>query len=191
MTESARPPRIVALVGLSGVGKSTAVDIVSRMMDFETVYFGGVVLAELDARGLGRTPGNEADVRESLRAEFGMAAMAVKSLPAIEAALTAGRDVLIDGLYSYAEYRLLRERFGDALTVIAVHARKTVRAARLAARAVRPLTAEEMAERDRREVDNVEKAQPIALADFHIVNDGSEVDLKAALADCVATISSG
>ena len=173
----ARRPRIVALVGLSGVGKSTAVELISTMMDFDTVYFGGVVLAELEARGLTQTPDNEAEVRESL--------------PRIEAALAAGRDVMIDGLYSYAEYRLLGERFGDALTLIAIHARKSLRAARLAARPVRPLTAAQMTERDRREVDNLEKAQPIALADYHVVNDGTEEDLRRALAACVAEIEAG
>lgn len=180
--------RIVALVGLSGVGKSKAVELVSAMKPFETVYFGGVVLGELKARGLDHTPDNEALVREDLRAEFGMAAMAHKSLPAIEEALAAGRDVLIDGLYSYAEYKLLGDRFGDALNLIAIHARKSTRVARLAIRPDRPLTADEMRLRDAREVDNLEKAQPIALADYHIVNDGTEAELGAALAECLAAV---
>lgn len=189
MTEQKTSPRIIALVGLSGVGKSKAVELVSTMMTFEAVYFGGVVLAEVRARGLDPTPDSEAAVREDLRREFGMAAMAHKSLPAILEALGTGRHVLIDGLYSYAEYKLLGDRFGDALAVIAVHARKTVRIARLAARPVRPLTAAEMALRDAREVDRLEKAPPIALADYHVVNDGSEADLRAALEACVEAIT--
>ena len=191
MTDTKATPSVVALVGLSGVGKSKAVELIGKMRDFETVYFGGVVMAELKARGLDHTPTAEADVRESLRAEFGMAVMAVKSLPAIEAALTAGCDVLIDGLYSYAELKVLREKLGDRLRLIAIHARKRVRAERLAARPARPLTADEMAERDRREVDNVEKAQPIALADYHVVNDGSEKMLADALANCLKGIFGG
>lgn len=191
MTDANANPSVVALVGLSGVGKSKAVELIGKMRDFETVYFGGVVLAELKARGLDHTPAAEADVRESLRAEFGMAAMALKSLPSIEAALAAGRDVLIDGLYSYAELKVLREKLGERLRLIAIHARKSVRAERLAARPVRPLTAEEMAERDRREIDNVEKAQPIALADFHVVNDGSEEMLADALGGCLGEIFGG
>ena len=188
MTDTGKSPRIVALVGLSGVGKSTAVDLVSDMRPFETVYFGGVVLNEVDARGLARTSAAEAEVRESLRAEFGMAVMANKSLPAIDAAVAAGHDVLIDGLYSYAEYLVLREKFGDRLRLIAVHARKDVRAARLAARPVRPLSAAEMAARDAHEVGAVDKAQPIVLADYHVVNDGSVDDLRAGLAACIAGI---
>lgn len=188
MISTDKSARIVALVGLSGVGKSKAVELVSGMKPFETVYFGGVVLGELKARGLDHTPDNEALVREDLRAEFGMAAMAHKSLPAIETALAAGRDVLIDGLYSYAEYKVLGDRFGAALNLIAIHARKTTRVARLAVRPERPLTGDEMRLRDAREVDNLEKAQPIALADFHIVNDGSEAELRSSLAECIAAI---
>jgi dephospho-CoA kinase len=191
MTDANANPSVVALVGLSGVGKSKVVELIGKMRDFETVYFGGVVLAELKARGLDHTPAAEADVRESLRAEFGMAAMALKSLPSIEAALAAGRDVLIDGLYSYAELKVLREKLGERLRLIAIHARKSVRAERLAGRPVRPLTAEEMAERDKREIDNVEKAQPIALADFHVVNDGSEEMLADALGGCLGEIFGG
>ncbi len=191
MTDMKTTHSVVALVGLSGVGKSKAVELIGKMRDFETVYFGGVVLAELKARGLEHTPAAEADVRESLRAEFGMAAMALKSLPAIEASLEAGRDVLIDGLYSYAELKVLREKLGDRLRLIAIHARKSVRARRLAVRPVRPLTADEMADRDRREIDNVEKAQPIALADYHVVNDGSEEMLADALTGCLGEIFGG
>ncbi len=191
MTDANANPSVVALVGLSGVGKSKAVELIGKMRDFETVYFGGVVLAELKARGLDHTAAAEADVRASLRTEFGMAAMALKSLPSIEAALAAGRDVLIDGLYSYAELKVLREKLGERLRLIAIHARKSVRAERLAGRPVRPLTAEEMAERDRREIDNVEKAQPIALADFHVVNDGSEEMLADALGGCLGEIFGG
>ncbi len=191
MTDANADPSVVALVGLSGVGKSKAVELIGNIRDFETVYFGGVVLAELKARGLDHTQAAEADVRESLRTEFGMAAMALKSLPAIEASLAAGRDVLIDGLYSYAELKVLRKTLGNRLWLIAIHARKSVRAKRLASRPLRPLTATEMVERDRREIDNVEKAEPIALADFHIVNDGSEAVLAAALGGCLGEIFSG
>ena len=35
-----------------------------------------------------------------------------------------------------------------------------------------PLTPAEIKERDRTEVENIDKAPPIALADYHFVNDG-------------------
>jgi dephospho-CoA kinase len=181
-------PVIVAFVGLSGVGKTEATDIADALLSPVRFYFGGVVLNEVRKRGLDTTPENEARVREELRAEHGMAAMAKLLLPDIRTALDEERPVLIDGLYSYAELKLLREAFGAALVTIAIHSRKTIRAERLATRSVRPLTFAEMIERDRREVEALEKAQPIALADYHVINEGSVDDLRADISAIVDTI---
>ena len=120
-------------------------------------------------------------MREDLRAQEGMAVMAKRKLPDIRAALDTHGKVLIDGIYSYSELKLLREEFGDALAIIAIHASRAVRAERLAARPVRPLTRAEMDARDAAEVEALEKAPPIALADHHVVNDGTTADLSTGL----------
>jgi dephospho-CoA kinase len=173
---------IIGLVGLSGTGKSEASRLLTEIGDLPIVYFGDVVISEVTARGLAVNPQNEQQVREDLRAREGMAVMARRKLPEIRAALERDGKVLIDGIYSYSELKELRSEFGDALAIIAIHAARSVRAARLAARPVRPLTRAEMDRRDAAEVEALEKAQPIALADFHVVNDGSTGDLQAALA---------
>jgi dephospho-CoA kinase len=181
-------PAVIAVVGLCGTGKSEVVRILESRVPFATVYFGGVVLDEIRKRGLDVTEKNEAAIRTELRASLGMAAMAVMRMPEIEEALAARRNVLIDGLYSYAEHRLLQDSLASAPVLIAVHARKDLRAARLAARAVRPLTLAEMEARDRHEIEKMEKGGPIALADHHIVNDGPLEELTAAVHRCADRI---
>lgn len=170
--------KIVAVVGMSGTGKSEVVKEFQTLHPFEYVYFGGAVVDEVKARGLEVTEANEAAVREDLRANHGMAAIAVLKLPAIEKALREGKDVLIDGLYSQAEYQLLSEKFDDALLLVAVHSNKDLRTLRLSSRPVRPLTPEEIKVRDFREIVYVDKGGPIATADYHILNNGSMDELK-------------
>jgi dephospho-CoA kinase len=48
-----------------------------------------------------------------------------------------------------------------------------LRRKRLAERPVRPFNAQEAAERDKTEIENLEKGGPIAIADYYIDNSGS------------------
>lgn len=156
---------------MAGAGKSAVTELLVDTHGFERIYFGQVVLDELAAQGL--APGAESErlVRERLRAVEGMQVMAVRSLPRIRAALSNGHRVCIDGLYSAAEWQLLARETG--LITLAVHAPRCVRKSRLASRSIRPLTGAELDSRDLAEVDRLDKAKPIALADVHVVNDGS------------------
>lgn len=166
----------LAVVGMPGAGKSEVAEVLSEVHGFERVYFGQVVLDELARRGLASGPESEQLVREELRAAEGMGVMAGRSLPRIRAALTSGHDVCVDGLYSGVEWELLGRETG--VITLAVHAPRWLRKSRLAARAVRPLTGIELDTRDLAEVDRLDKAKPIALADAHLVNDGSLDDLR-------------
>ncbi len=56
--------------------------------------------------------------------------------------------------------------------VVAVCASPPTRHARLARRARRNLSPGEAAERDRTEIENVNKGGPIAMADFTVLNEG-------------------
>lgn len=180
---------IVSVVGLAGAGKSEAVAALRALHPYAYVYFGGVVMEEVARRGLPVGEASERAVRTALRAEHGMAAMAVLRRPAIDAHLAEGRDVLIDGLYSYSELQLLRGAYGAALTLIAVHAPRRLRVARLGGRVDRPLTEVEMDARDASEIEHAEKGPPIALAEHHIVNDGDLAILRAAVARIHAEIT--
>jgi dephospho-CoA kinase len=145
-------------------------------------------LDEVKRRRLDVTPLNESIVREELRRTFGMAVMVQKTLPAILGAVAASRHVLIDGLYSQSEYVLLKSHLSGQLKTIAVHANRSVRAERLARRPVRPLTFAEMDVRDEKEVALLEKAPPIALADFHILNNADMASFAEGLRSCMRQI---
>jgi dephospho-CoA kinase len=77
--------------------------------------------------------------------------------------------VVIDGLYSWEEYKYLKDRLGGRLHIVAVWS-PPGRYARLLTRSVRPLSAGEARERDYAEIENVNKGGPIAMADYTIAN---------------------
>ncbi len=168
--------RVVSIVGMAGSGKSEAAAVFEKN-GFKKIRFGDITDEEVKRRGLKLNEENERLVRQELRQEHGMAAYAKLNLPKIDAALKSA-SVIIDGLYSWEEYTLLKNRYGDALCLIAVWASPKNRYGRLAKRPVRPLTAEEAAGRDVAEVENTNKGGPIAMADFTIINESTLKDLQ-------------
>jgi dephospho-CoA kinase len=167
---------IIATVGMCGSGKSVAGRRLEEL-GFSRVYFGGLTIDEVKRRGLEVNEKNERVVREELRRTHGMGAFAVLSLPKIEALRAEGKRVLIDGLYSFSEYKILREKYDGSLLVIAVFTPLRLRYERLRVRGDRPLSPDEAASRDCAEIENIEKGGPIALADHTILNDGAPEEL--------------
>jgi len=109
-----------------------------------------------------------------------MSAYAELSLSSIDNLLKSA-DVVVDGLYSWEEYKLLKSRYGDRFSAIAVWASPETRYERLAKRPVRPLTVEEAVSRDVAEIENSEnsdKGGPIAMANFTIINESSLEDME-------------
>jgi dephospho-CoA kinase len=169
---------ITALVGLCGTGKSVVAQCIETQYRFCPIYFGGFVLAEVKRRHLEINSNNEKIVREDLRAQHGIEVMAKLAEPEINAALAEGKHVSIDGLYSFSEYTYLKQKYGEKLILIAVHSSKRLRYQRLGIRQVRPLTPRQVDERDYFEIKNIEKAGPIAIADYHILNNGTIPELE-------------
>lgn len=162
--------KIVAFVGLPGVGKSTAVDYLTEK-GYPKVYFGGVVLQALKDEGLDVTPENEKYMREKLRADEGNDVIVKRIVKQIRELVDAGQHrIIADGLYSWTEYKILKHEFPGELTVIAVVAPRHMRHHRLSVRPVRPLTDAEASVRDWAEIENLEKGGPIAIADHTIIN---------------------
>lgn len=161
--------KVVALVGMCGAGKSVVTEWFKKR-GYGVVHFGDATMEEIARRGLEVNEQNEKSVREELRAKHGMAAFAVINITKIEQALSQGH-VVLDGLYSWSEYKVLKEKFED-LQVLAIFTPRHLRYKRLAEREIRPLTPEQSRSRDHSEIDNIEKGGPIAMADFTVVNDG-------------------
>ena len=168
--------KVVSIVGMAGSGKSEAARVFEEA-GFKRVRFGDVTDDEVKKRGLTLNEENERRVRQELRDEHGMAAYALLNIPRIDEGLKTS-DVVVDGLYSWEEYTLLKERYGATLSLIAVYASPATRHRRLGSREVRPLTPAEAEERDRTEIENSHKGGPIAVADFTIINEGSIDELR-------------
>ena len=161
--------KIVAIVGMCGSGKSIASKYFEDL-GYKNVYFGGVTMDKLKESGLEVTPENEKMMREKLIRELGMGSYAKVLLPRI-LDLSKNNDVVLDGLYSWSELKILKEEF-DMVT-IAIVCDKNLRYDRLSKRDVRPFNNEEAKKRDITEIENIEKAGPIAYADYYIYNNGS------------------
>lgn len=168
--------RVVAIVGMTGSGKSE----VARILEgagFKKIRFGDITDAEVQKRGLPLNEDNERKVRQELRQQHGMGAYALLNQPLIDEYLKSSH-VVVDGLYSWDEYLLLKERYGNGFAVVAVWSSPAMRYNRLARRRIRPLTAEEAASRDRAEIENSDKGGPIAMSDFTVVNESSLEELR-------------
>ena len=168
--------KVISIVGMAGSGKSEVAGVFEKK-GFIRIRFGDITDEEIKKRGLELNEKNERYIRELLREENGMAAYALLNLPKIDSALEHS-DVVVDGLYSWEEYALLEDRYGEDFHTVAVWASPGTRYARLGARSKRGLTAEEAASRDRAEIEKVNKGGPIAMADFTINNESSLADLE-------------
>lgn len=173
---------LVCIVGMTGSGKSIVADEFHRA-GFSYVRFGQIVLDEVKRRGLAAGEKSEKGIRLSYRQKYGMAAMAILNIPKFDRLLRK-ENVVGDGLYSWAEYKILKEKYGNKLFVLAVYSLPHLRYQRLVNRRkdvvndpnlrYRSFSIKEAKERDYHEIENIEKAGPIAMADYTIVNNGSK-----------------
>lgn len=164
-----KQPNIIAIVGLAGSGKTEAT---ARFIErgFFRVGFNEPLYEEVARLGIERTQKHERMVRERLREEHGMGVMADRSVPKVEQALAEGKNVVAESLYSWAEYKIMKERFSDSFRTLAIYASPGIRYERLGSRPVRPLTPEAARARDYAEIEGTDKGGPIAIADWTILN---------------------
>jgi dephospho-CoA kinase len=177
---------LLVIVGMAGAGKSSVARHLERK-GWRVIRFGALTMQELEKRSLPINEANEKAVREELRAARGMDAYAKILLPQILESLSV-RPTVIDGLYSWAEYKFLRGHFQNQMKLVAIYTMRSVRYARLSQRRERPLSIEEAEQRDYAEIENVEKGGPIAMADYTIVNDGTEKELFLAVDKLLSTL---
>lgn len=169
------PSTILAFIGMPGSGKSEAVRFLTEK-GFNSVRFGLLTEKKLQEQHMPLTPENEQQVREQLRKEQGMDAYAKLNEQTIKDLAYSNNVVIIDGLYSWEEYRYLKVHFPQLL-LVHVYAEAAIRYQRLVNRPVRPFSLEKAKIRDIAEIENLNKGGPIAIADFLIVNNTTVGDL--------------
>jgi len=179
--------KLLVIVGMPGAGKSVAVEHL-RGKGWSVVHFGGITMRELEKRGLAVNESNERAIREELRKTHGMEAFAKLSLNDIQKGLSKGPTV-VDGLYSWSEYKFLRNKLSNRFCVVAVFTPKHIRYERLMTRKVRPLSYEEAEARDFAEIENLEKGGPIAVADYTIQNAESLENLYSKIDSLLDSLS--
>lgn len=179
---------------MTGSGKSIISDELVKK-GFAYVRFGQLTIDEVKKRGLEVNETNEKAVREGLRKEHGMGAFATLNIPKFDELLKTS-SVVGDGLYSWTEYKILKEKYGDMMNVLAVYAPPELRYGRLENRAVandpnsrfRSTPKADSKKRDYAEIENIEKGGPIAMADFTIINIGSVDEAKIQLEKFLASL---
>lgn len=171
--------KILAFVGLAGSGKSSAVEYLTAK-GFPKIYFGGILYEEMRDEGIEITPQSQQAFREEIRAREGKDFIVKRAIKQIYKLIDAGQHrILLDGLYTWTEYKLLLHEFPGMIDVVAIVAPKQLRHRRLANRPERPFTQREATERDWSEIENLEKGGPIAIADHYIINDSNLDELHA------------
>ena len=177
--------KIIAFVGLSGSGKTTAVDYLTSK-GYPKVYFGGVSLHAMEESGIESSWENQDTFRVDIRKREGQDFVVKRIIAQMHELIAAGQHrIVADGIYSWDEYKIMKQEFPGELTLIALVSPRRLRHHRLNVRPERPLTDQEANDRDWHEIEDIQKGGPIAIADHFIINDGDEEafykDLEAAI----------
>ena len=188
MMNKERDVKILAVVGMSGSGKSVVVEHLTSL-GYPKVYFGGIILKEMEKRGIEITPENEKQFREEIREKEGKDWVVRQVIEEAQNLIEAGQKrIVLDGVYSWTEYVTLKKEFPGEMIFLAVVVEKKLRYKRVAERPERPFARAEIMERDRSEIENLEKGGPIAAADYYVLNNGAVADLKAEIDEVLQKI---
>ncbi|MEA1962983.1 MAG: AAA family ATPase [Patescibacteria group bacterium] len=172
--------KIIAIVGMCGAGKTKVVNYLKEKLNCPNVYFGDVTFNRMKDENIEVNYENEKITREKIRQKLGMGAYATLSLSKIKKNLEKNNICLVESLYSWSEYKIMKQNFGDNFYTLAVFASPATRFARLTSRKhERPMNSkEEFIRRDYSEIENIEKGGPIARADFLVYNETDIANLK-------------
>jgi len=183
-------PTLVGLHGHSGAGKSTAADHLARICGGEKIYLGAIVLDELKARSLDRTPENELEVRFDLRKAYGDDYLLAHAEGRIREIIGMGRDVFVDAILSDAEWKRLCT-FGSPSTILlSIAAPFETRAERLERRPDRPFDKKALSERDEAEGRRLGTGHLIVGSTTTILNCGTELSFLRSLDGFASTLNS-
>ena len=177
--------KLVAIVGMCGSGKSIAT-LFFESKGYSKIYFGGITYEKMKEENIPYTPENDNKMRVKIRNEYGMGAYAILSLPKIKDQIKKS-NVVIDGLYSWDEYKILKDEFPH-IKLVAIIVDKEIRYERLKNRINRNYSIDESIKRDLNEIEKTAKGGPIAYADYFILNNYSLEEYKKKLENIIEVI---
>ncbi len=167
---------IIAIVGLAGSGKTESANFFAVEKKLPVISFGKTINDYVDEHKLNHDEQTHKKLREDLRNEHGMAAMAVINKDKIKTTLKKNVIVIIDGLYSWEEYTFLKQTFPEVqIYLLGLYADKKIRYQRISRRKYRSKLYGD--QRDVDELIGANKGPAIAYADFLIKNNFSLDDL--------------
>lgn len=171
--------KIIAIVGMPGSGKTEVARYLEKK-GFSYLRFGQIVIDEVLKRGtINET--TEREIRNGIRKKYGAGGVAILNIPRLDELLIKN-NVIVDGLYSWEEFKILKERYSEKdLTIVAICAGAEIRYSRLANRPQRPLTHDEARSRDFDQIEQANQGGPIAMADRYILNESSKEALYRAV----------
>ena len=164
---------LIASIGMAGSGKSELTKYLQKKYNWKKVYFGEATFDRLKTDKMEVNYANEKIAREKIRKELGMGAYAILALPKIKKILKTDNVIILESLYSWDEYKIIKKEYGDNFKCIAIYASPATRFKRLTQRTnERPIkNYQEFKTRDYSELENLEKGSPIAMADYTIINE--------------------
>ncbi|OGK17935.1 hypothetical protein A3G67_04885 [Candidatus Roizmanbacteria bacterium RIFCSPLOWO2_12_FULL_40_12] len=179
---SQKTKSIIAIVGLPGVGKTEAADYFAKEEKLPVISFGKIINDYVDSHGLKHSIETHEKLRVDFRKKHGMEAMAYLSKDKIRELLEKHMIIVIDGLYSWEEFKFLKKEFPEVkVYLLALFADKKTRYSRISKRTYRSDLHGE--DRDIHELEETNKGNPIAFADFMVKNNFSIQDFHDKLED--------
>ncbi len=171
---------LIAVCGFSGAGKTTALEHFRDSGFGRIHYVGAIVRQEVIDRGMQISPEAEKLVRNELRQTRGADVLARRTVLAL-ADEPQTENVLLDAICHTDETACYRQAWGAKVITLGLIAAFELRAARLATRADRPCTPEQLQARDDYERKQLRLDEVMAGVDHAVVNETGQDALRREL----------
>lgn len=164
MSNNTKVAEILAFVGLTGSGKTVAVNYLTEK-GYPKVNFDGFIFDN------NLNPDEKLTTYKDLISKNGKDFLALKIIGQMHDLINAGQHkIIIDGPLSWTEYKALKHEFPGCITTIAIVTSRHLRHSRLINIPNRDIHQDDVDKQDWFEIEELEKAGPIAIANFYIKN---------------------